>query len=75
MIKNMRVNWNTEEHKFTFETMGCRMASADALNDIIGSLVQLLHKIEEDYSYEGKLPEKFKVIGGSSWTHIEGDKE
>jgi len=71
MIKNFRMNWDTEEHKFVFETMGCRITSLDMLNDMIGSLIQLHEKITNDYSYEDELPEKLKVTGGCGWTHVE----
>jgi hypothetical protein len=71
MIKNFRMNWDNEEHRYTFETMGCRITSLDVLNDLIGSLEQLHKKIADEYSYEDKLPAKLKVTGGCGWTHIE----
>jgi len=71
MIKNCRMNWDLEEHQYTFETMGCRITSLDVLNDLIGSLVQLHEKISNDYSYEDKLPAKLKVTAGCGWSHIE----
>ena len=72
MIKNFRMNWETEKHTYTFKTGSCRISSLDMLGDLMGSLESLYEKIANEYSYEDNLPKEFKVTAGCGWSHVEG---
>lgn len=72
MIKNVRMNWETENHTFTLETGGDRLSTLDFLKDFMGSVEDLYNKIVQEYDYEQALPRQFKVHGGCTHTHIEG---
>jgi hypothetical protein len=62
MIKNVRMNWETESHGFTFESNGDRLEALDFLGDFIGSLKDLYEEIK---NYEDRgVPNKIRVSGG-----------
>ena len=73
MIKRCKMNWETEEHNFEFNTCGSSLDSLDFLGDFIGSLNALYKKISEEHYY-GEIPNVFKVRGGCMHTVIEGKK-
>ncbi len=70
MIKRCKMNWETEEHTFEFNTCGSSLESLDFLGDFIGSLNDLYKKISEEH-YQGEIPNVFKVRGGCIGTRIE----
>lgn len=70
MIKNCKINWDTETHKFTFVTGGDALTALDSLNDLIGSLKDLYKEIASGGIYNDDLPMEIKVEGGQLWTDI-----
>ena len=69
MIKRCKMNWETEEHTFEFNTGGSVLESLDFLGDIIQSLTKLRNHIgEKDLSDE--IPEVYKVIGGCGYAGV-----
>jgi len=71
MIKNCKMNWDTETHKFTFVTGGDALTALDSLNDLIESLKDLYKEIASGGIYNDDLPMEIKVEGGQLWTDIE----
>jgi len=71
MIKNCKMDWDTETHKFTFVTGGCPIVALDSLSDLISSLQDLYKQIAEGGIYNNGLPMEIKVEGGQLWTDIE----
>jgi hypothetical protein len=65
-IKNCRMNWNTEEHSYTFKTDGDLMCSLDFLSDLSQSLRLLTIYLEGKYRFGDELPEEIKVVSGGS---------
>lgn len=70
MIKNCKMNWDTETHKFTFVTGGDALTALDSLNDLIESLKDLYKEIASGGIYNDDLPMEIKVEGGQLWTDI-----
>ena len=70
MIKNCKMDWGMEQHKFTFVTGGDALTALDSLGDLIGSLEDLYKKIAEGGIYNDNLPMEIKVEGGQGWTDI-----
>lgn len=70
MIKNCKMNWDTETHKFTFVTGGDALTTLDSLNDLIESLKDLYKEIASGGIYNDDLPMEIKVEGGQLWTDI-----
>jgi hypothetical protein len=71
MIKNCKMDWGMETHKFTFVTGGDPLTALDSLGDLIGSLQDLYKEIANGGIYNDNLPMEIKVKGGQSWTDIE----
>jgi len=68
VLKNFKMDWETEEHSFIFE--GCdRVSDVDMLNDLIGSLECLREHIAKNYKLTEDTP-VFHVAGGYDFTHI-----
>ena len=67
MIKNCKMDWETEIHRLTFVTGGDSLTALDSLGDIIGSLEDLYNKIANE---PNNLPKEIRVIGGQGWTDI-----
>jgi len=74
IVKNCIMNWETEEHSFTFDTGGSKITALDSLGDLIGSLNDLYQYIREDTSYnpDEDIPMYIKVRGGFNHTVIDG---
>ena len=72
IIKNCRMNWKTEVHKFTFVTGECSVATAECIEHLINSLENLRQKIA-DGDFEWKNPIEIKVEGASAWTYIDNE--
>jgi len=70
MIKNCKMDWEMETHKFTFVTGGDPLIALDSLGDLIGSLQHLYKKIAEEGIYNDDLPMEIKVEGGCCHTNI-----
>ena len=70
MIKNCKMNWDTETHKFTFVTGGDALTALDSLNYLIESLKDLYKEIASGGIYNDDLPMEIKVEGGQLWTDI-----
>ena len=68
MIKNCKMDWEVEEHKFTFVTGGDSLTALDSLNDLIGSLKDLYTHIQKEVSYNKTLPMEIKVSGSQMHT-------
>jgi|SaaInlV_120m_DNA_3_1039746.scaffolds.fasta_scaffold08024_6 hypothetical protein len=69
MIKRCKMNWETEEHTFEFNTGGSVLESIDFLGDMIQSLIKL-HKQIADKDINDKIPEVYKVKGGFGYSSI-----
>lgn len=66
IIKNCRMDWGTEVHKFTFRTGGCPRSALESLSDLMSSLLYLYEKIEDgEYGdiYQEGIPMEIKVVG------------
>ena len=75
MIKNIRINWDTEKHSFTFNGVNPYVFTMDLLTDIIGTLQDLKDYISINYGdMENRIPKEIKVKGSSSETWINGRK-
>jgi len=73
MIKNCKMNWETEEHSYTFVTGGDRLTALDSLGDLIRSLRILYDEIVETTdSYDDEIPNSYKVTGGCTHANIKG---
>lgn len=68
MIKNCKMDWETEEHRFTFVTGGDSLTALDSLNDLIGSLKDLYKHIQEEVSLNKPLPMEINVSGSQMHT-------
>ena len=75
MIKNCKMNWETEEHSYTFVTGGDRLTALDSLGDLIRSLRILYDEIVETTdSYDDEIPNSYKVTGGCTHANIKGQQ-
>jgi hypothetical protein len=73
MIKNCKMDWETERHSYTFVTGGDRLTALDSLGDLIGSLRRLYDEIVETTdSYDDEIPNSYKVTGGCTHANIKG---
>lgn len=70
MIKNVRMNWETEMHTYTFYTGGDKIESLDFLTDIRGSLERLYEEIVRMDGHK-EIPLEIKVIGGCGYSRTE----
>jgi len=76
MLKNCKMNWETEHHTFTFITGDSRLEALDSLGDLIGSLKRLKLKIlEDDCKPDDEMPRSYKVHGGCMHTTITAEIE
>ena len=77
MLKNCKMNWETEHHTFTFITGGNRLVALDSLGDLIGSLQELKQKIlTDDYrKSDDRMPRAYNVHGGCAHTTITAEIE
>jgi len=72
MIKNCKIDWEMETHKFTFVTGGDSLTALDSLCDLIGSLKDLYKHIQEQGGiYNDDLPMEIKVYGSQMHTEFE----
>lgn len=69
MIKRCKMNWETEEHSYEFNTGGSVLESLDFLGDIIQSLTKLRNQIGEK-DINDVIPEVYKVKGGCGYSNI-----
>lgn len=60
MIKQCKMDWETETHTFRFVTGGDRLTALDSLADLTASIERLYHHILENYDYEEPFPLSFK---------------
>tara|TARA_R110001583_G_scaffold105196_1_gene252620 strand:- start:1868 stop:2107 length:240 start_codon:yes stop_codon:yes gene_type:complete len=69
MLKNCKMDWETEKHSYTFVT-GCdRLTTLDSLGDLIGSLTILYDEIVHTTVDDLDIPSSYKVTGASRWTN------
>lgn len=60
MIKQCKMDWETEKHSFRFVTGGDRLTALDSLSDFKASIERLYQHILENYDYEEPFPLSFK---------------
>jgi hypothetical protein len=70
IVKNVKMNWVTESHSFTFVTGGDYISSLDSLGDFIGSLKDLYCYILDNYDHGDALPYELKIRGNLSDTFV-----
>jgi hypothetical protein len=74
MIKNCKMDWGSEKHRFTFVTGGSRLEALDSLGDLIGSLEDLYKHISNGGMHGATnhrdIPHEYKIEGGMSYTRI-----
>jgi len=75
MLNNCKMNWETEEHCFTFYTACSKVAAVDSLGDFIGSLKVLKDHIIDKTSSLEDIPSYYKVKGGCVHTDIQESKD
>lgn len=66
IVKNVSMDWETEQHSFTFVTLGNKLDALDALRDFIQSIDDLWDYISNEYTYRDELPHIIKVKGNLS---------
>lgn len=64
ILKNVSMDWETEQHSFTFVTLGDKLDALDSLRALRRSLDDLYRHILEGYDFEGDIPYTIKVKGG-----------
>lgn len=64
VITNSNMDWETEQHSFSFRTGGSPLTALDSLGDIISSLEALREFILKNYELIDDIPNIINVTGG-----------
>lgn len=66
IVKNVSMDWETEQHSFTFVTLGNKLDALDALRDFMESIDDLYNHLCSEYTDDDELPPTIKVRGDRS---------